>query len=185
MTNLHSLIETYGYYAVFIGTFLEGETILVMAGFAAHRGYLALPWVMAIAFAGSLLGDQLYFYIGRRHGAALLARFPQLRKRASTFERLLRDYHAPVIVVIRFLYGLRIVGPIVIGMSRVPAYRFLIFNVIGAVIWAITIAGAGYLFGQAIELLLHDIQRYEVAALGAVALAGAIVWLVYRVRNAK
>ena len=185
MTDLHSLIETYGYYAVFLGTFLEGETILVMAGFAAHRGHLSLPWVMVVAFAGSLLGDQFFFFLGRRHGAALLARFPQLRKRATTFERLLHDYHAPLIVVVRFLYGLRIVGPIVIGMSQVPAYRFIIFNVTGAIIWAIAIAGAGYLFGHAIGLLLHDIQHYEVAALGAVALAGAIVWLVYRVRNAK
>ena len=65
---LESLIANYGYAAVLIGTFVEGETILVIAGFAAHRGYLSLPWVILLAFAGSLAGDQLWFYVGRRSG---------------------------------------------------------------------------------------------------------------------
>lgn len=56
---LADLLREYGYYAVFLGTFLEGETVLVMAGFAAHSGYLQLPWVIAVA--GGTLGDQLYF----------------------------------------------------------------------------------------------------------------------------
>ena len=48
--TLESIVDTYGYLAVLLGTFLEGETILVLGGFAAHRGYLALPWVIVAAF---------------------------------------------------------------------------------------------------------------------------------------
>ena len=66
------LITDYGYAAVAIGTFLEGETILALGGFAAHRGYLSLPWVVVCGFVGNLLGDQLYYYIGRWKGDALL-----------------------------------------------------------------------------------------------------------------
>ena len=87
MTTLQSLVENYGYYAVFVGTFLEGETILIMAGFAAHSGYLALPWVMLVAFFGGLLGDQLCFFLGRRHGRRILQRFPKLRARAKIVDR--------------------------------------------------------------------------------------------------
>ena len=63
--SLTSLIEDYGYLALLIGTFLEGETILVLAGFAAQRGHLEIEWVIVVAFIGSFSGDQLFFYIGR------------------------------------------------------------------------------------------------------------------------
>ena len=65
--TLESIVDTYGYLAVLLGTFLEDETILVLGGFAAHRGYLALPWVIVAAFLGSLCGDQLFFFLGRKH----------------------------------------------------------------------------------------------------------------------
>ena len=63
--TLQSLIDTYGYLAILVGTFFEGETILVLGGFAAYRGYLHLPWVIIAAFVGSLCGDQLFFFLGR------------------------------------------------------------------------------------------------------------------------
>jgi len=77
--TLESIVDTYGYVAVLLGTFLEGETILVLGGFAAHRGYLALPGVILAAFIGSLCGDQLFFFLGRRHSQAVLARRPHGR----------------------------------------------------------------------------------------------------------
>ena len=71
---LAHFIATYGYLAVFVGTLLEGETVLVLGGFAAHRGHLSLPVVMVVAFAGSLLGDQTMFWIGHAYGSALVKR---------------------------------------------------------------------------------------------------------------
>lgn len=59
--TFEELISTYGYVAVGIGTFQEGETILILGGFASHRGYLELPWVIACAFLGTLFGDRFYF----------------------------------------------------------------------------------------------------------------------------
>jgi membrane protein DedA with SNARE-associated domain len=175
--NLQYLVEHYGYLAVFVGTFLEGETVLVMAGFAAHRGYLELPWVMLIAFVGSFLGDQMYFFLGRRHGRAILARFPRMQPSAEKVHALLERYHAPLIVALRFLYGIRTVGPMAIGMSKVPAARFLFFNALGGLIWAPLIAGGGYLFGNALELVLEDARRYEEAALWGLLALGALLGL--------
>lgn len=59
--TLATFLLSYGYIAVLLGTFLEGETILIMAGFAAQSGYLNLYWVIGVATIGSFLGDQLYF----------------------------------------------------------------------------------------------------------------------------
>ncbi len=183
MTTLQSLVENYGYYGVFAATFLEGETVLVMAGFAAHSGYLALHWVMLAAFFGSLFGDQLYFFLGRRHGRRILQRFPMLRVRANKVDALLARHHTPVILVIRFLYGLRIVGPIVIGMSGVPALKYVGLNIISAAIWAAVFSSAGYLFGEVLQLVLANLKRYEEIALVVMALIGITIWLTYRFRN--
>ena len=181
--TLQSFIENYGYAAVFIGTFLEGETILVMAGFAAYRGYLDLPLVIATAFAASFIGDQCYFLIGQRYGNRILLRFPSLVPRAHKVQSLLHRFHAPLILGIRFVYGLRVVGPIAIGMSHVPWRRFLFLNIIGAFVWAMAIAIAGYLFGSALELLLADLRYYEAWILGVLFTVGLLVWVAYRLRN--
>jgi len=181
--TLESFIRDYGYLAVFVGTFLEGETILLMAGFAAQRGYLSLPEVIAVAFLGGFAGDQLYFHLGRRHGSALLERFPSLRERTEAVRRLLFRFHALLIPALRFVYGMRVIGPMALGMSAVPPRRFLALNLAGAALWAALIAGAGYFFGRALELLVRDLARFEAAVFGLMAAVGVAAWLVLHRRG--
>ena len=174
--SFSGLIADYGYVALFAGTLLEGETLLILAGFAAHQGYLQLPWVIGIALLGGFLGDQIYFWLGRRHGAWVLSHFPRF---APVFERahtLIERYHEVLIVGIRFLYGLRTVGPLAFGMSEVQAWRFMLFNALGAAIWAVCVGSAGYLFGQALELWLHDLKRVEEALLFAILFVSLAIW---------
>jgi len=174
--SLEFIIEKYGYLAVFVGTFLEGETILVLAGFAAHRGYMALPWVVIAAFGGSFFGDQLFFYIGRRHSQAFLAKRPLWRTRIDNAHRLLERFQTPFIVGFRFIYGLRTVSPFVIGMSPVPTWKFVFLNAAGALAWAVVIGTGGYLFGSALEIVIGDIKHYELEVLGAIAIIGILIW---------
>jgi membrane protein DedA with SNARE-associated domain len=170
--DLPALIETYGYAAVFVGAFLEGETILAMAGYACFQELMAFEKVVAIAAVAGFLGDQFFFFLGRVRGRQIMERFPQLKVRAQAFDTMLARYHAPLIVMIRFMYGFRIAGPIFLGMGRVSSLKFVVFNAIGAAIWAPLVAGAGYLFGHAIELFIRDSHRYQLAAFAVIAAAG-------------
>lgn len=178
---LTQLLSQYGYLAVFVGSVLEGETVLILAGFAAHQGYLSFPLVVALAFCGGTLGDQICFFLGRYYGTSLLLRFPTIAVRAQPVNKLIQRYHAGLIVGLRFMYGLRIAGPISIGMSDVTAWRFVLFNLLGAAIWSILIAGAGYLFGQPLQWLFTDIKQYEKMALLLVLVVavvfGSVRWL--------
>ena len=183
--DIPGLLDTYGYIAVFIGAFLEGETILALAGLAAYRGYMDFWAVVVLAMFAGFLGDQFYFFLGRYKGSAILARFPHWQDRAHRFDHLLARYHAPLIVGIRFMYGFRILGPIMLGMGRVPAWKFVVFNFIGAAIWAPLIAGIGYLFGSAIEAVLQDIKRYELWAALAVVLVGATMFVIHHFRSER
>lgn len=180
MVTLPQLLADYGYVAVFVGSLLEGETILVLAGFAAHQGYLSLPWVVVVAFTGGALGDQVFFFIGRHWGNALLRRLPRLDRNAQRVRELLMRHHSGLIIGVRFMYGLRIVGPIVIGMSEVPATRFLALNLIGAAIWSVVIAGAGFVFGHTLQMLLVQADRYEGLAVGVLVLVALLIGAIHR-----
>jgi len=178
-------VASYGYLAVFLGTLFEGETVLLAAGFAAHQGLLDWPLVVAVAFLGATLGDQSAFLLGHWKGAALIARFPILAQRAPRAHALLERHDVLFILGVRFLYGLRIAGPIVIGTSGVPLLRFATFNMIGAAIWALLVTGTGYYFGMALEALFTDIRRAEEIVLVGIIVGGLLVWLWRRKHAAR
>ena len=185
---LEHIIRTYGYLSIFIWTLFEGETILILAGFLAHSGYLTLPGVIIAAFMGSLSADQILFHLGRRYGASILAKRPVWRIRAEKALRLTEKVRIPLMIVFRFLYGLRTITPYALGMTTVSSVRFLVFNTIGAIAWAATFAGGGYLFGTALEVMLGDIKRYERTILLLILVAGITLWIVHELlyrRKAK
>ena len=183
--DLSSLIEHYGYAAILIGTFLEGETILVLAGLAAHQGYLVLSWVILAAFAGSLCGDQLFFYLGRKHSQAVLSRRPAWKQKAEKVHKMMNRFQTPMILCFRFLYGLRTVAPFVIGMSPVSVKKFILLNAAGALVWAVAVTSGGYFFGRALEVLIGKLKSYEIYIMGSVAIVGVLVWIFHFYRRRR
>jgi membrane protein DedA with SNARE-associated domain len=175
LETLEALIRDYGYYALFVGTFLEGETILLLAGLAAAAGHLNLFFVMVVAFCGSLLGDQTVFFIGRLYGKQFLAKRPWLQPRVEKVHRLMERHHVLLLLGFRFLYGLRNIIPLVIGSSEVKTGRFILLNVIGAITWATSVSLLGYLCGYAVEPLMG---KAKIIVLVAVAVVAATVWVV-------
>ncbi len=182
---METFVQTYGYWAILIGTFLEGETILVLGGLAAHMGYMDLSGVILAAFAGSLCGDQFFFFLGRRHSTFLLNRRPAWRSKLDRANRLMDRCQTPPILGFRLLYGLLTVIPFSICISSVPVLRFVLLNALGAIAWAAVVAGGGYLFGNALEGILGNIRHYEKILFIVVALAGALVWALYLVRRSR
>ncbi len=170
-------LGTYGYGLVIAGTFLEGETVLLMAGFLAHRGHLNLGLVALAAFVGSLGGDQLWFYLGRAHGRPILERRPAWRASLARVHRLLERHPTLFILGFRFLYGMRIVSPFAVGTTALPTRRFVALNLVGAAAWSVAVAVAGYLFGAGLELALGEIERYELVIVALIAVVGVSVWL--------
>jgi membrane protein DedA with SNARE-associated domain len=179
---IDAFIRDYGYLAVFAGTFLEGETILLAAGYAAHRGLLDLPTVMLIATLGGTLGDQTAFFLGRWRGDALIARLPLLARQRHRVYALLARHSTLLILGVRFLYGLRIAGPILMGASAIDARRFALLNFSGAMLWAVAIAVAGYAFGIATAALLADIDHLEWLLLLIILASGGLVGLWHGLR---
>ena len=177
--SVSALVAQYGYAFVFVGALAEGESVLLAAGFAAHRGMLKLPEVMLVAFVASTFGDQLCFHLGRRHGARLLARFPSLQAPLQRVQPMLARHPNAAILSLRFLYGLRTAGPIVVGALGVSRWRFAALNLASAALWSLAFCLLGYQFGQAMQWLLKDLRAVEEAVLVAM-LCAALAWTLWR-----
>ena len=172
-----------GYLALFIGTLLEGETIVFLAGLAAHHGYLWFPAVLAVAVIGGFISDQILFYVGRRYGNRVFARFPGIAAKVPRVQALIKRWDTLAILLVRFLYGLRIAAPIVIGSSGIAPWRLALFDFIGAVLWAFVVGSLGYFAGQAVERWLAHLDLSVVLILMAAALLAGTVWNVIRARR--
>ena len=158
---LKDYLELHGYWVLFIGTFLEGEAILLLAGFLAFQGYLNIYCVICTAWAGSFLGDQCYFYLGRFKGRGLLKRFHFIAKKFREALKLIEKYGNYVAFISRFTYGFRIVLPIILGITNLAPRTFLWINLVSAFLWAAAFSVGGYLFGKSASLLLDNVSNYE------------------------
>lgn len=182
------LIGRWGYLAIALGALAEGETFVLAGGYAAHRGLLWAPAVFAVAAVAAFVGDQVFFWVGRLWGARVLARWPGIAAKQEAVSAQLRRWGAGAIVAVRFLYGFRIAGPVLIGAAGVPPGHFAFWNAMGALLWAAVITASGWLFGQALGAISGRVHSLEIGLLvlfGLVALAGALwhLWRAWRQRR--
>jgi membrane protein DedA with SNARE-associated domain len=180
---LESFLAKYGYVAILLGTAFEGETIMIMGGFSAHRGYLKLlPWVILAGFVGNFIQSQVYFVLGRRYGTRMVEKHPDWKSRLQQVHRWAERFRSALIIGVRFVPGFRTIGGVAIGMSDVSSGRFTALNVIGAVLWALIIGFLGYLCGHALEVIMGEIKHLEVPILVGIAVIGGL-WLFFNHRR--
>jgi membrane protein DedA with SNARE-associated domain len=183
---LESFLAKYGYIAILLGTAFEGETIMIMGGFSAHRGYLKLlPWLVLAGFGGNFIQNLIYFILGRRYGNRTMEKHPDWKPRLQQVSGWLQRFQSALIIGLRFVPGFRVIGGVAIGMSDVSLFRFAILNLIGAMLWAVVMGILGYLCGHALELIMGDIKHLEVPILVGIAVIGGLLVLIHRRRRGK
>ncbi len=175
--DIPSLVHDYGLAAVFVGTFLEGETVLLLAAASTHFGLLDLRAVLAVAAIGAFLGDNAAFLVGRHFGAQITDRIPWLASAVPRVDRLLARWRWLAVIALRFTYGLRIAGPMLIGAGSMPAWEFAAANALGALVWAAVIGSLGFAAGHAVERVLGDVVHAEklLLAVAAVVVIAVVV----------
>jgi membrane protein DedA with SNARE-associated domain len=176
------------YAVTFAWTFVEGESFVLLMGFAAAQGILSAPLLLLVAWLGSFCGDQTYFWVGRKFGLKLLARRPRWQARADKALAHVRRHSTWFILTFRFIYGVRNFASLAIGISGVPWRRFAPLNLVAALIWAVAFVGAGYFSGRAIQRLLGQYeQEFGLAVMAGFALLviGMVMFNRFRHRRAE
>ena len=192
--NPTAIADALGYPAAGLGILIEsagipfpGEALLLAAAAWAAARHMSLPLVILFAFAGATIGADLGYYLGYRGGRPFVERFGSLFRirpeHISRSEMFFARHGDKAILAARFVLGLRTWGSMLAGMARMPFWRFQIFSMIGALIWAIVIAFAGYLLGSNLPLLEAIIRDVGVGGLVVVLVVAVI--LVVAARRAE
>ncbi len=183
--DLNHLLRTWGYLALFLGTFLEGETILIVAGVLASRGRLNLHYAILAAFCGSMFGDQCVFLLARYKSAWVLRKFSKWDDKISRALRLLEKNSVWLLMCFRFFYGLRNVISIAAGLSHVPKKKFALLNGIGAFAWAMSFGYGGYYVGRKFERYLNNAKSLEVKLLIGFGVFIVLYWIYKKIRQSR
>ncbi|MXP56113.1 DedA family protein [Pantoea sp. Mhis] len=180
---INGLISQYGYLSLLIGCIAEGETFTLLGGVAVHEGLLCFSGVFLASMIGGIIGDQLLFWLGYRFGLQILKYFNKYQKTIKKASLLIRKWPSLFVIGVRFMYGFRIIGPIIIGTSRLKPLRFFILNVIGSALWALIFVTLGYFAGELVMPLFHNLHQYCKPLLWSAILVFFIFIMRYIIRN--
>jgi membrane protein DedA with SNARE-associated domain len=175
----------YAYLIIFGWTFVEGETIVLIAAFAAAQGLLNPLILLVVAGVGSYLGDQSYFWLGRHYGVRLLKRFPSWRPGCESALSWLERYDVWFILSFRFIYGVRNFSSFALGLSAVRWERFLTLNFVAAMVWAAAFVGIGYFLGHAFSTAVNIANWLGYALLGVFVTVAGGMCLLHRLHRRR
>ena len=177
-------LEHYGYFALFGGVFVEGfglpapgETLIIAAALLAGQGDMQLAAVLLTAWLAAVLGDNLGYLLGRWGGRRLFLKIGVKEDHLARVEGFFKRYGGGLVVAARFFEILRQLNGVVAGSMRMPWWRFVTFNALGAALWVGFWGGGVFLLGkhfEQVESVLRSLAPY-VIGLGLMALA-ALGW---------
>ena len=160
-SNLQPIIAKYGLWAVFTGTFLEGETVLVTAGILAGEGLLKPLNVWLSAFLGAWSGHVFWFFIGRMFGTRyMLPKSNRIEDRLAEVNKIILERPKTAIFVLQYLYGMRIIGAMGLGMTSLSFARFIFYELLNCMLWAAVVFMAGYILGETFIHVFHGWFRW-------------------------
>ncbi|EYB67208.1 dedA protein [Deinococcus phoenicis] len=155
-----------------VGFFLPGDSLLITAGLLAKQGSLSLAGVMLAVALGAITGDSVGYAIGRRFGPRVFRPQnsffkPEYVERTQAF---FEKHGGKALILARFVPVVRTVAPTMAGVGNMPYSRFLLFNVIGGLLWSLTVPLLGYLLGG----LIPNLDRYILLVIGLVVVLSFI-----------
>lgn len=177
MDEMLNNLSTYGYIVVFLYSLGGGMIALIGAGVLSFMGKMDLSLSMAIAFTANFIGDSLLFYMSRYHKAEMMEYFRKHRRKLAFSHLLMKRHGSWLIVMKKFIYGLKTLIPLAIGLSKYDFWKFSSYNALGALIWAIVVGGGSYLFGGALIEGYKMVSGKPYLAPLMLIIVGGSVWI--------
>lgn len=171
--------------SLFVGVFVPGVAILLAGGVLAAQGYYDLGYVIALAFIGGVIGDNVSYWLGRKGGRPFLKRFEELagsRKRLAHVEQYYLEHGGKTVFVARFTAFVHTIAPLMAGVSRMTYPRFILLNASSGAIWSVSVPLLGFFFGRQLPDVTRLIKGFTWYSL-ALFSAALLVYIVYKARE--
>ncbi len=177
MQDMLTNLTTYGYIALFLYSLGGGFVGLMAAGVLSYMGKMDLATSMAVAFVANFLGDTLLFYLARYHKHDVLKYFHKHRRKLALSHMLMKKHGSWIIFMQKFVYGIKTLIPLAIGITKYDFIKFSILNFLAAILWTLVVGIGSYLAGKPIMKVYETIaERPYIAPIVLVVLAG-LIWL--------
>ena len=186
----------HGYRAIFFGVLLEGfgmpfpgETLIIVGGLFAAKGKLSLLSVISLGILGAFIGNNIGYAIGYFGGRRLLVRYGKFifvnEKRLRALEDFFRRHGNETVVFARFFAGLRQLNGLLAGVSRMPWLQFILFNLIGAILWVGGWALGAYFLENKLRAVFAGFEHFEFYFLIALVLLVSFVAVYHALKRSR
>ena len=155
MQDMLTSLSTYGYFILFFYSLGGGMVAIIAAGVLSSVGKMDITLSIFIAILGNIIGDSIIFYLSRYNKKEFLPYLKKQRRNVALSQILFKKYGSFIIVVKKYIYGIKTIIPIAIAFTKYPFYKFTIFNIIGSIVWGISLGLLSYFMGD------YLIQSYE------------------------
>lgn len=176
---MEDLIRDWGYIILFLYSFGGGFLALAVAGVLSFTGELNIYISLAVAVGANFIGDQFLFYMARSNKEFAKNILDSHKRKVAYVHILMRKYGSFIILVKKYIYGVKTLVPLAIGLTKYSPLKFMIFNALGAVLWGVVVAGLSYNFGG---FIIQSVEQYQ--NLG-IAIAIVIVAFVFYLSSRK
>lgn len=150
MDEMMANLATYGYIILFFYSFGGGMFALAAAGVLSSLGKMDVTTSVAVAATSNFLGDMILVYLGRYNKAQVMGYFKKHRRKLALSHLLMRRYGTGIIFLQKYVYGVKTLVPLAIGISKYDLRRFALFNLPASAIWGVVVGFGAYFAGEAV-----------------------------------
>jgi membrane protein DedA with SNARE-associated domain len=155
---MESFIQEWGYIALFLYSFGGGMLAIAIAGVFSFTGDLNIVTVMIVAATSNFLGDTFLFYLARTNKNYAREMMTKHKRKIALSHLMMRKYGSWVIFIQKYLYGIKTLIPLAMGLTKYDMKRFTIYNLMASIIWAVIVGGLAYVLGQ---VFLDSMEEYK------------------------
>lgn len=174
---MFSSLSTYGYIGLFLYSLGGGFVGLLAAGVLSYAGKMDIATSIAVAFVANFLGDMLLFYMTRYQKGDMMKYLHKHRRKLALSHILMKKYGSWVIFIQKYVYGIKTLIPLAIGLTKFDMKRFSILNLLASGIWAIAVGYGSYASGSALMSFYEVIvDKPYIAPIILLTFAGLLWW---------
>lgn len=177
MEDTFSNLATYGYIGLFLYSLGGGFVALIGAGVLSFMGKMDLTLSISIAFIANALGDMMLIYMARYQKSMIMEGLRKHRRKLALSHLLMKKYGSWIIIIQKFVYGIKTLIPIAIGLTKYDIKKFAVLNVLGAGVWALSIGLGSYYSGEILMKIAETISDKPWIAPIILIIFGGSLWL--------
>jgi membrane protein DedA with SNARE-associated domain len=177
---MEDLIRDWGYIILFLYSFGGGFLALVVAGILSFSGELNIFITILVAGVANFIGDQFLFTIARKNKAQAKQMMQKHRRKIAMAHLMMRKYGSWVIFLQKYIYGIKTLIPLAMGLTKYDYKKFIFFNIFATAIWAIVIGSAAYMLGDLVYTYIEEFKAYGLAFVAMMLFGVFLLFRKYR-----